>query len=103
MTRLRITAVAIGLLGSSFAIGQASAAMPANGLALAEKQISAGVQECDGLGHHLRSPPLLVASGFMIGDGHYWGSHPWHGGDGPWHRWHMGMAPVASLVIVLTN
>ena len=44
MTSLRISAIALALLGSSFAIGEASAAMSANGLVPAEKQISAGVQ-----------------------------------------------------------
>jgi hypothetical protein len=43
VTSLRMTAVALGLLGASFAIGEASAAMPVNDLAPAENQISANV------------------------------------------------------------
>ena len=40
MTSLRIAFFALALLGSSMVVGQASAAMPANGLTEASKQIS---------------------------------------------------------------
>ncbi len=81
VTRLRMTAIALGLLGSSFAIGQASAAMPVNGLAAAEKQISTNVEDVRWApGHHWH--------------GRHWG---WHhpGWLGMAHR--MGVAPLASF------
>ena len=82
VTRLRMTAIALGLLGSSFAIGQASAAMPVNGLAAAEKQISTNVEDVRWApGHHWH--------------GRHWGwHHPgWHHGDGA----SVGVAPLASF------
>jgi len=44
MTSLRITAFALALLGSSMVIGQASAAMPVNGLTPARTHIANNVQ-----------------------------------------------------------
>ena len=75
VTRLRMTAIALGLLGSSFAIGQASAAMPVNGLAAAEKQISTNVED-------VRWAP----------------GHHWHGRHWGWHHpgWLLGMARCIS-------
>ena len=104
VTGLRMTAIALGSLGLSFAIGQALAAMPVSGLAAAEKQISTNVEDVRWVpGHHWH--------------GHYWAwHHPgWHHWDCTawhhwgWHRWHYwepapvaraGMAPMAPLAPV---
>jgi hypothetical protein len=89
VTSLRMTAVALSLLGSSFAIGEASAAMPVNGLGPAENQISANVQDVRWVCGPYR---CWWRPGWGPGPywrGPYWGYAPgWHGwGWRRWHRW----------------
>src|ERR1700683_104230 len=94
VTRLRMTALALGLLCSSFAIGQAAAAMPVSGLAAAEKQISTNVEDVRWVpGHHWHGHHW----GWHHPGWHHWGwhrwhhwePHPWHDWEShPWHRWH---------------
>ncbi|HEY1747151.1 MAG TPA: hypothetical protein VGG11_10380 [Xanthobacteraceae bacterium] len=82
MTRLRMTAVALGFLGSSFAIGQASAAMPVSGLAAAEKQISTNVEDVRWApGHYWHGRHWA----WHHPGWHHWGWHRWH--HWGWHRW----------------
>jgi hypothetical protein len=86
VTSLRITAVALGLLGSSFAIGEASAAMPTNGLVPAEKEIFAGLQNVG----YVCGPYRCWWRPGSYWRGRYWGYAPggWHGwGWRRWHRW----------------
>ena len=83
MTSLRMTAVALGLLGSSLAISEASAAMPVSGLTPAEKQISANVQNARWVCGPYRC-------GWRPGwgwRGAYWGYAPGWRGWRRWHRW----------------
>ena len=87
LTSLRMTAVALGLLGSSFAISEASAAMPVTGLTPAEKQISANVSR---YAVGLRTLPLRMAARLGLAR-RLLGVRPWLARP--------RMAPVASLAI----
>jgi hypothetical protein len=80
MASLRIAAFALALLGSSMVVGEASAAMPVNGMTEATKQISSvdqvwcGRWRC-GWGWGYRR---------WYGPGPYWG---WRGYYGPGPYW----------------
>jgi hypothetical protein len=74
MASLRITAFALALLGSSMVVGEASAAMPVNGLTEASQQINSVDK---------------VWYGRWRGRGwgyRGWGYRRWHGGGPYWGR-----------------
>jgi len=79
MASLRIAAFALALLGSSMVIGQASAAMPVNGLTAARTQISDSVQ-------HVR----YWGPGWRYGR---WGYGRWGYGRWGYGRWAWGYGP----------
>jgi len=75
MASLKIAAFALALLGASMVVGEASAAMPVNGLTEATKQISSVDNVwCRG----------RCGWGWRGGWGHGWG---WRGGWGPGPYW----------------
>lgn len=86
MANLKTAAFALALLGSSMMIGQASAAMPVNGLAPAKAQIADSIQDVR-----------------YWGPGWRWGYHRWGWGyrrwgwGRPWgwgyRRWAWGYGP----------
>lgn len=86
MASLRIAAFALALLGSSMVIGQASAAMPVNGLAPAKAQIADSIQDaryvCGPRGCWWRPGPYWGRP--------YWGYHRWAWGYGRWGWRHCG-------------
>lgn len=89
MASLRIAAFALALLGSSMMIGQASAAMPVNGLALAKAQITDSVQNVWWRGGW-RGPGWGYGRwGWGYGRWGYgrWGYGRWAGGYGPGWGW----------------
>jgi hypothetical protein len=77
MASVKVAAFALALLGSSMAIGEASAAMPVNGLAPA-KQIANGVQDV----RYVCGPYRC-----WWRPGPYWGHRYWGYGRWGWHRW----------------
>jgi hypothetical protein len=83
MASLRTAAFALALLGSTMMIGQASAAMPVNGLTPAKAQIADNIQEARWWG-----------PGWRYGRWGYgyrrWGYHPWGWG---YRRWAWGYGP----------
>ena len=101
MASLRIAFFALALLGSSMVVGQASAAMPANGLTEASKQISSVDQVWYGRGRWAGVTGAGVTEAGVTEDmdtdagaaGPYWGrpywgrpyAYGWRGGCG-WRR-----------------
>ena len=89
MASLRIAAFALALLGSSMVIGQASAAMPVNGLTPARTHIANNVQHaryvCGPRGCWWRP-----GWGHRYYGGPYWGYHRWACGYGRWGWRHYG-------------
>ena len=85
MPSLKIAAVALALLGSSMLVGQASAAMPVNGLTEASKQISS----VDQVWYGRWRGGWRGGWGYRRwGGGPYWGrpyAYGWRGGCG-WRR-----------------
>jgi len=80
MASLKIAAFALALLGSSMVAGEASAAMPVNGLTEATKQIN-NVQDVWWCGRWRCGP--------YWGYRRWWGPGPyyWRGGYGPGPYW----------------
>jgi hypothetical protein len=95
MASLRIVAFALALLGASMVVGEASAAMPVNGLVSAKQQITDNIQDvrCYRCGWGWGSGPYW--GGRYWGYRRAWGPGPYAVGPGPywgrpywgWRRW----------------
>jgi hypothetical protein len=93
MASLRTAAFALALLGSTMMIGQASAAMPVNGLTPAKAQIGDNVQDVRWWGPGWRYGRWGYGyRRWGYGYGRGWGYRHWAWGYGPgwrgcgWHR-----------------